>query len=63
MVGGSFIGGLKQTQEMLDFCGEYNITAIIEEVKASEINKAYDRMSKSDVRYRFVIDVQGSLAQ
>lgn len=63
VVGGSLIGGVRQTQEMLDFCGKHNITAIIEEVKASEINKAYDRMFKSDVRYRFVIDIQGSLVQ
>ena len=63
MVGGSLIGGVKETQEMLDFCGKHNITAIIEEVKANEINRAYDRMFKSDVKYRFVIDVQGSLVQ
>lgn len=43
--------------------GKHNITAIIEEINASEIGAAYDRMIKSDVRYRFVIDVQGSLIQ
>ena len=62
-MGGSAIGGVQETQEMLDFCGKHNITAIIEEIKASQINEAYERMLNSDVRYRFVIDVQGSLVQ
>lgn len=62
-MGGSLIGGIQETQEMLDFCGKHNINAIIEEIKASELNEAYDRMVKSDVKYRFVIDVQGSIVQ
>ena len=55
-VAGSFIGGLQETQEMLDFCGEHNITSDIEVIAASEIDAAYDRVLASDVRYRFVID-------
>jgi len=55
---GSLIGGIKETQEMLDFCGEHNIVADIEQIPASMINEAYDRMLKSDVRYRFVIDAK-----
>lgn len=62
-VGGSLIGGIKETQEMLDFCGEHNIHAEIEEIKASYLNEAYKRMLASDVHYRFVIDVQGSMIQ
>ncbi len=55
-LGGSLIGGIKETQEMLDFCGEKNITSDIEVIPMSKINEAYDRIIKSDVRYRFVID-------
>jgi alcohol dehydrogenase (NADP+) len=54
---GSLIGGIKETQEMLDFCGEHNITADIESIPIQNINEAYDRLVKSDVKYRFVIDM------
>lgn len=56
-VAGSVIGGIAQTQEMLDFCGEHNIVSEIEIIKMQDINQAYERMLKSDVRYRFVIDM------
>jgi uncharacterized zinc-type alcohol dehydrogenase-like protein len=51
------IGGLKETQEMLDFCSEHKITSDIEIIPIQEINKAYERILKSDVKYRFVIDL------
>ncbi len=54
---GSLIGGIKETQEMLDFCGKHNITADIELIPIDQINEAYERMLKGDVRYRFVIDM------
>lgn len=54
---GSLIGGIRETQEMLDFCGERGIVADIEMIPMSEVNTAYDRMVRSDVRYRFVIDM------
>lgn len=54
---GSMIGSIKETQEMLDFCGEHNIVAEIEKINIQEINEAYERVLKSDVRYRFVIDI------
>jgi uncharacterized zinc-type alcohol dehydrogenase-like protein len=54
---GSGIGGLRETQEMLDFCGEKGITADIEMIKIQQINEAYERLLKSDVKYRFVIDM------
>lgn len=54
---GSLIGGIKETQEMLDFCAEHNITSDIEIIDIKDINKAYDRMLKGDVKYRFVIDM------
>ncbi|MDT8066804.1 MAG: NAD(P)-dependent alcohol dehydrogenase [Terriglobia bacterium] len=54
---GSLIGGLPQTQEMLDFCAENNITCDIEMIPIQKINEAYERMLKSDVKYRFVIDM------
>lgn len=56
-VAGSLIGGIAETQEMLDFCGKHNIVSEIEIIKMQEINEAYERMLKSDVRYRFVIDM------
>ena len=56
-VAGSLIGGIAETQEMLDFCGEHNIVSEIELIKIQDINEAYERMLKSDVRYRFVIDM------
>ena len=54
---GSGIGGIKETQEMLNFCGKHNITSDIEVIPMSKINEAYERVIKSDVRYRFVIDM------
>lgn len=57
-IAGSLIGGIKETQEMLDFCGEHNITSDHEVIKMNEINIAYARMLKSDVKYRFVIDMK-----
>lgn len=54
---GSLIGGLPETQEMLDFCAEHNIVSDIELIRMDEINEAYERMLKGDVRYRFVIDM------
>lgn len=56
-VAGSVIGGIAETQEMLNFCGEHNIVSEIEIIKMQDINEAYERMLKSDVRYRFVIDM------
>ena len=53
---GSAIGGIRQTQEMLDFCGEHGITSDIELIPIQKINEAYDRLLKGDVKYRFVID-------
>ncbi len=60
-IAGSLIGGIAETQEMLDFCGAHGITADIELIPIQEIDTAYERMLKSDVKYRFVIDVAGSL--
>ncbi len=54
---GSLIGGIKETQEMLDFCGEHGITADVEVIPIQKINEAYERMLKSDVKYRFSIDM------
>jgi len=54
---GSLIGGLKETQEMLDFCGTHNITCDVEEIPIQKVNEAYERVLKSDVRYRFVINM------
>ena len=54
---GSPIGGIPETQEMLDFCGEHNITADVEVIPIQKINEAYERMVKSDVKYRFSIDM------
>jgi uncharacterized zinc-type alcohol dehydrogenase-like protein len=56
-VAGSLIGGIAETQEMLDFCGKHNIVSDIEIISMHNINDAYERMLKSDVRYRFVIDM------
>ncbi|MES2503927.1 MAG: NAD(P)-dependent alcohol dehydrogenase [Myxococcota bacterium] len=56
---GSLIGSLKETQEMLDFCGKHEITPEIELISPAEVNAAYERVVKSDVRYRFVIDMAG----
>jgi uncharacterized zinc-type alcohol dehydrogenase-like protein len=54
---GSVIGGLKETQEMLDFCGTHNITADVEVIPIQKVNEAYERLAKSDVKYRFSIDM------
>lgn len=54
---GSLIGGIKETQEMLDFCGSHNITADVEIIPIQQINEAYERLLKSDVKYRFSIDM------
>lgn len=56
-IAGSMIGGIKETQEMLNFCGQHNITADVEVIPIQQINAAYERMLKSDVHYRFVIDI------
>lgn len=56
-VAGSLIGGIRETQELLDFCGEHGIASEIEVIGMGEINEAYERMLKSDVKYRFVIDM------
>lgn len=57
-VAGSLIGGIAETQELLDFCGKHNITSDVEVINIQEINTAYERMLKSDVKYRFVIDMK-----
>ena len=57
-IAGSVIGGIKETQEMLDFCGRMNILPECEMIHINEINEAFERMEKSDVRYRFVIDME-----
>jgi len=56
-VAGSLIGGIAETQEMLDFCAEHGITSDIELIRMGEINEAYERMLKGEVKYRFVIDM------
>ena len=53
---GSGIGGIKETQQMLDFCSKYNISSDIELISIQEVNEAYPRVVNSDVRYRFVVD-------
>lgn len=57
-VAGSLIGGIAETQELLDFCGKHNITSDVEVINMQNINEAYERMLKSDVKYRFVIDMK-----
>ncbi|WP_413576618.1 NAD(P)-dependent alcohol dehydrogenase [Bdellovibrio sp. HCB290] len=57
-LGGSLIGGIQETQEMLDFCAKHNIVSDIEIIPIQKINEAYERMIKSDVKYRFVIDMK-----
>ncbi|TSK06947.1 MAG: NAD(P)-dependent alcohol dehydrogenase [Geobacter sp.] len=56
-VSGSLIGGLAETQEMLDFCGKHNITSDVEIIPIQRVNEAYERLVKSDVKYRFSIDM------
>lgn len=60
---GSNIGGIAETQEMLDFCGKHNITADVEVIPIQKINEAYERMLKSDVKYRFSIDMSSLKAE
>lgn len=57
-LGGSLIGGIKETQEMLDFCGSHEIQSDVEVIAMNKINEAYERMLKGDVKYRFVIDMK-----
>ena len=57
ILAGSLIGGIAETQEMLDFCAEHGITSDVEVIAADRINEAYERMLRQDVRYRFVIDL------
>jgi len=54
---GSMIGGIKEIQEMLDYCAAHNIVSDVEVIAMKDINAAYDRVLKSDVKYRFVIDM------
>jgi uncharacterized zinc-type alcohol dehydrogenase-like protein len=54
---GSIIGGIRQTQEMLDFCAEHGIAADVEVIGIQRINEAYERLLRGDVKYRFVIDI------
>jgi uncharacterized zinc-type alcohol dehydrogenase-like protein len=56
-IAGSMIGGMPETQEMLDYCGEYNITSDVEVIRIDQINEAFERLLKQDVKYRFVIDM------
>jgi len=56
-IAGSMIGGMKETQEMLDYCAQHNIVSDVEVIAIKDINTAYERMIKGDVRYRFVIDM------
>lgn len=60
-MGGSLIGGIKETQEMIDFAAKHKITAEIEVIPIDYINTAMDRLTKADVRYRFVIDIANTL--
>lgn len=57
---GSFIGSMKETEEMLEFCKEKGLTSMIEVVTMDYINMAFERLKKNDVRYRFAVDVAGS---
>lgn len=60
---GSNIGGIAETQEMLDFCGTHNITADVEVIAAQQVNEAYERLLKADVKYRFSIDIASLTAK
>jgi len=62
-IGGSLIGGIEETQEMLDFCGKHGIVSDVEVIDASYVNTAFDRVVKSDVKYRFVINCQSSIVK
>ena len=57
-IAGSLIGGIKETQEMLDYCAKHNIVSDVEVIPATKINESYERMIKGDVKYRFVIDLK-----
>ena len=63
MISGSGIGGMKETQEMIDFAAKHNIKADIELISADYVNTALERLAKADVKYRFVIDVANTLQQ
>lgn len=56
-ISGSLIGGIRETQEMLDFCGAHDITADVEVIPIQKVNEAYGRLVRSDVKYRFSIDM------
>ena len=56
-IGGSFIGGIKETQEVLDFCAKHNIHPEVEMIKIEDVNKAFERVNKEKVRYRYLIDM------
>jgi uncharacterized zinc-type alcohol dehydrogenase-like protein len=56
-IAGSMIGGMVETQEMLDYCGKHNIVADVEVIPIQKVNEAFERMLKQDVKYRFVIDM------
>ncbi len=56
-VAGSMIGGMKETQEMLDYCGAHNIVSEVEVIRIDQVNHAFERLLKQDVKYRFVIDM------
>jgi len=57
-ISGSLIGSIAETQEMLDFCGKHNITADVEVIPIQKVNEAYERLLKSNVKYRFSIDMK-----
>ena len=57
-IGGSNIGGIAETQEMLDFCAAHNVASDVEMIRMDQIDEAYDRMESSDVKFRFVIDME-----
>ena len=59
-ISGSFVGSIEETQEILEFWAEKGLTSMIEVVKMDYVNKAFERMERNDVRYRFVLDVAGS---
>ncbi|GMY39184.1 cinnamyl alcohol dehydrogenase, partial [Fagus crenata] len=58
---GSFVGSIKETEEMLEFCKEKGLSSMIEVVKMDYVKKAFERLEKNDVRYRFAVDVEGSM--
>lgn len=63
MIGGSGTGGMKETQEMIDFAAKNNIVADVEVVPMEYVNTAYERLEKADVRYRFVLDIGNTLTK